>query len=89
LLAGQPLRVASGEATLTTPVDYLSDGTVVHESRRVTMTPSGREIDLQLAYGTPLAGGAFSAWAMMQLEPGHVADADPAYGVGLRFRTKF
>ncbi|MCK5622839.1 MAG: S8 family serine peptidase, partial [Alphaproteobacteria bacterium] len=50
LLAGQPLRVSSGEATVTAPVDYLIDKTVVQDSERVSMTPSGREIDLQLAY---------------------------------------
>lgn len=90
LLAGQPLRVGSGEATLTAPVDYLIDKTVVQESERVSMIPSGREIDLQLAYDAPLGGVAtVSTWMMMQLEPGHVAEADPAYGVGLRFSAKF
>ncbi len=90
LLAGQPLRVSSGEATVTAPVDYLIDKTVVQDSERVSMTPSGREIDLQLAYDTPLgAGAAISGWVMMHLEPGHVASADPAYGVGLRFSAAF
>lgn len=90
LLAGQPLRVSSGEATVTVPVDYLTDKTVVQDSERVSMTPSGREIDLQLAYDTPLGGSAtISGWVMMQLEPGHVANADPAYGVGMRFSAAF
>jgi hypothetical protein len=90
LLAGQPLRVSRGEATVTAPVDYLIDKTVVRESERVSMVPSGREIDLQLAYDTPLGGGgAVSGWLMMQLEPGHVANADPAYGAGLRFSAEF
>jgi len=90
LLAGQPLRVSSGEATVTAPVDYLIDKTVVQDSERVSMVPSGREIDLQLAYDTPLGSSAtISGWMMMQLEPGHVAEADPAYGVGLRFNAKF
>lgn len=90
LLAGQPLRVSSGEATVTAPVDYLADKTVVQGSERVSMTPTGREIDLQLAYDTPLGGGAsVSGWLMMQLEPGHVAAADPAYGAGLRFSAEF
>lgn len=90
LLAGQPLRVSSGEATVTAPVDYLIDKTVVQDSERVSMVPSGREIDLQFAYDTPLGNSAaISGWVMMQLEPGHVAEADPAYGVGLRFNAKF
>jgi hypothetical protein len=68
----------------------LGDKTVVQDSERVSMTPSGREFDLQLAYDTPLAGGAaVSGRLMMQLEPGHVANADPAYGAGLRFNVAF
>lgn len=90
LLAGQPLRISSGEATVTAPVDYLIDKTVVQDSERLSMVPSGREVDLQLAYDTPLGNSAaISGWVMMQLEPGHVAEADPAYGVGLRFNAKF
>ena len=90
LLAGQPLRVSSGEVTVTAPVDYLADKTVVQGSERVSMTPSGREIDLQLAYDSPLGASAVvSGWLMMQFEPGHVAGADPAYGAGMRFSAEF
>ena len=90
LLAGQPLRVSSGEATVTAPVDYLIDKTVVLGSERVSMAPSGREIDLQIAYDASLGQMAsVSGWVMMQLEPGHVADANPAYGVGVRFSAEF
>lgn len=90
LLAGQPLRVASGEATVTAPVDYLADKTVVQGAERVSTTPSGREIDLQIAYAASVFGSAaISGWLMMQLQPGHVADADPAYGAGIRFSTDF
>ena len=90
LLAGQPLRVSSGAVTVTAPVDYLLDKTVVLDSERVSMTPSGREIDLQLAYDTALGDAAnLSGWLMMQLEPGHVANADPAYGIGIRFSAGF
>ncbi len=90
LLAGQPLRVAAGAATLTAPVDYLADKTVVQESERLSMVPTGREIDLQLAYDRPLSGRAgLSGWLMLQFEPGHVAAADPAYGGGIRFDVDF
>jgi hypothetical protein len=90
LLAGQPLRVSSGKATATAPVDYLIDKTVVQGAERVSMTPSGREIDLQIAYDAPLGqASSVSGWLMMQLEPGHVANADPAYGAGIRFSAGF
>lgn len=90
LLAGQPLRVSSGAATLTLPVDYTLDKTVTQASERISLAPSGREIDLQFAYDADLGeSGLMSAWFMMQREPGHVAAADPAYGVGLQFSTEF
>lgn len=90
LLVGQPLRVSDASATLTAPVDYTLDKTVIQESERISLAPTGREIDLQLAYDTALPGDSrVSSWLMMQVEPGHVADANPAYGVGLRFSSEF
>lgn len=90
LLAGQPLRVNAGEARLTVPVEYLPDKTVVSDSERVSMAPSGRQYDLQLAYASALGENAsFSTYVMMQLEPGHVARAAPAYGAGIRFSAEF
>ncbi len=89
-LAGQPLRVNRASASLTVPVALTPDETVVQESGRVDVTPSGREIDLQLSYDRPLRPGmGVSSWLMMQLEPGHDARADTAYGVGLTFRVAF
>ncbi len=90
LLAGQPLRVYEAQATLTVPVDYGPDKSVVQESGRVSLVPTGRELDIQLAYDTPVSSAArLSGWLMMQLEPGHVADAGPAYAIGMRFRASF
>jgi len=90
VLAGQPLRVSSASASLTVPVGYELDKTVVQASERVSLVPSGREIDVQLAYDTPVgAQGSFAGWLMMQLEPGHDADAATAYAVGLRFGMSF
>lgn len=90
LLAGQPLRVYDADATLTVPVALDADENVIQESERVAVTPTGREIDLQFAYDTPLIPGAsLSTWLLMQLQPGHDADAEPGYGAGLKFRFVF
>lgn len=90
LLAGQPLRVYDADATLTVPVALDADENVTRESERVEVTPSGREIDIQFAYDTPLIPGTnLSTWLLMQLQPGHDADAEPAYGAGVRFRLAF
>jgi hypothetical protein len=90
ILAGQPLRVNAASARLTLPVDYGTDKTVIQKSERVSLVPTGREIDLQLAYDTSTgAHGNFSGWLMMQLEPGHDASAAPAYAMGVRFGISF
>ena len=58
---------------------------MTRKSERVEVTPSGREIDIQFAYDTPLMpGGNLSTWLLMQLEPGHDAEAEPAYGAGCK-----
>lgn len=90
LLVGQPLRVYAADATVTVPVALTDTGKTVHASERVDLSPSGREIDLQFAYDLPLAEGMnLSSWLLMRLEPGHDADADPAYGAGVAFRLTF
>ncbi len=90
LIVGQPLRVFDAGATATVPVALSGEGGAVQESERLDLTPSGREIDVQFAYDRALAPGMdLSSWLMMQIEPGHDADASPAYGVGLSFRMAF
>lgn len=89
-LAGQPLRVHNASAVLTTPAGYGADESVSYESERVSLIPSGREIDLQLAYERAIGNNiGISAWLMMQTEPGHVAGAPPAQGIGLQFSMNF
>ena len=90
LLVGQPLRVNKAEATLTLPTARDLAGNVIRDSRRLDLTPSGREIDLQLAYERTLDSGlAVSSFLMMQLQPGHQANAAPAFGAGLKLRKRF
>ena len=89
-LAGQPLRVFDADARLTLPVERDLDGNVTQQSEQVTLTPSGREIDLQIAYRRPLPGGFdLSSWAMMQLQPGHDQNADPGYAAGLKLELNY
>ena len=90
LLVGQPLRVQQADATLTVPVGMTADEVVVRESQRVDLSPSGREMNLQLAYHRVLWEGAqLSSWLMMRTEPGHDAAAPNDYGVGLVFRVAY
>ena len=78
------------EATLTAPTAMALDGSILFASERVDVSPSGREIDLQAAYShAPAPGWLASYHLMMQLEPGHDADAEPAYGAAIKLKVGF
>lgn len=90
LLVGQPLRVYNASATVDLPVGVTADNEVVRNRDRVGVTPSGREIDLQLAYDIGVLPGVdVSSWMMMMLEPGHDARADTAYAAGIKLELGF
>jgi hypothetical protein len=86
----QPLRVASGGFTLAVPVSYdyatLQAG---YDNRFFNLAPTGREVDLEAAYGLPLLGGEFSANAFARRDPGNVAALAPDVGGALRFTRGF
>jgi subtilisin family serine protease len=83
----QPLRTSGGGHVLNLPVSYdyatLSAG---YELRRLNLTPSGRELDLEAAYGLPILGGAgwLSANAFLRHQPGHVAAMESDRGAAIR-----
>ena len=90
LLVGQPLRVSSARATLTVPVGITADEAVISDSRRVDLSPGGREMNLQLAYDRDLWSGAgLSSWLLVRTQPGHDRSAANDYGIGLSFRMAF
>jgi hypothetical protein len=88
----QPLRVRSGGLDLRVPVSYsyetLSAG---YESRHLNLAPTGREIDLEAAYGFDLLGGAghLSGNAFARRHPGNVAAMDSDLGAAIRFTLGF
>jgi hypothetical protein len=89
-LIGQPLRVREARATLTAPTAMAPDGSIQFASERTDLAPSGREIDLQAAYShAPAPGWLASYYLMMQLEPGHDEEAEPAYGAAIKLKVGF
>ena len=75
---------------LSVPVARDLQGRIHRRTERVDALPSGRQIDLQLAYDREiLPGWSASSWLMMSLEPGHDEGADPAYGTGIKMRLEF
>ena len=85
----QPLRVERGHMTLTHD-DYYDENEVLH-SRTVgiDLGSSGRQIDYQLQYTTPLTKnrdlGLFAYYAQDYLHQAHQHD----YGLGIRLKGTF
>lgn len=90
ILLGQPLRAYAAAATVTVPVALSPDGEVTQRSERVTLTPTGREIDLQLAYESMLARGVdLSSWLLLQYQPGHDRRAGTGAAAGIKLGIDF
>ena len=88
----QPLRVRSGGLDLMVPVSYSYDSlSAGYESRFLNLAPTGREIDLEAAYGFDMLAGAghLSANAFARRHPGNVAAMDPDLGAAIRFTLGF
>lgn len=86
----QPLRVAKGgvELNLPTSYDYFTRQ-AGFETQFVSLAPTGREQDIELAYATPLWGGHFGANIYLRKEPGNIERAPNDVGVALRFSKAF
>ncbi len=86
----QPLRVRSGGLDLNMPVSYdYSDGSVGYERRFFNLSPTGREIDVEAAYGLGLWRGHLSANAFLRREPGHIEALGDDLGGAIRLTLGF
>ena len=88
----QPLRVESGGFRMMLPTAYDYDtGLATSSLSRFSLSPSGRELDAELSYGSALFGNA--GWIggnlFVRRQPGHVASADEDYGAAVRFTLGF
>jgi hypothetical protein len=90
LRISQPLRVESGELGLLLPSawDY-STLTATYERQVLSLSPSGREIDAELAWHGTLLGGQSSLSLFWRKDPGHYAEAPDDAGVALRWSRGF
>jgi hypothetical protein len=88
----QPLRVAHGGFAMMLPTSYdYSTETSTSSLSRMSLTPSGRELDAELSYGSTLLGG--NAWLGGNLfyrrQPGHIASQPDDKGAAIRFSLGF
>ena len=85
LALSRPLYVSRGEATLTIPQARDFPGNIYSEDERVSLKPTGRELDLEAAYQWRLRGGTeLGAYFLYQREPFHLKDraaATTIYGI--------
>ena len=90
LRIAQPLRVQSGGLNFDLPVAYSYDTlTATNATSTVNLSPSGREIDGELAWRGPLWGGGASASLFYRHNPGHFARLADDKGMALTWKTGF
>lgn len=92
LRIAQPLRVEHGGFAMMLPTSYDYVTLTAGKSlSTMSLTPSGREIDTELSYGSSLLGDR--AWIGGNLfyrrQPGHIAAADGDLGAAIRFSLGF
>jgi hypothetical protein len=86
----QPLRVESGGLNLSLPVDYSYETqTATYGIRTLALSPTGRELDAELAWYGRLFSGNAAASLFLRKDPGHYASLPLDKGVALRWSTGF
>ncbi|WDF72983.1 S8 family peptidase [Novosphingobium sp. KACC 22771] len=89
LRVSQPLRVASGGMNFHLPVAYDYDTGAVWGMRRLSLAPTGREVDAELAWQFPLKGGSAGLNLFWRGNPGHYAALPDDRGVSLGWKKGF
>jgi hypothetical protein len=88
----QPLRVEHGGFAMMLPTSYdYATGTATDTLSRLSLQPSGREVDAEMSYGTWLLGdnGWLGANLFYRRQPGHIANLRDDKGAAVRFALNF
>ena len=90
LRISQPLRVESGGLNLNLPVNYsYATMSPTYGIRTLALSPTGRELDAELAWRGRLLMGDGAASVFVRKDPGHYANIGTDEGVALRWSTGF
>ena len=92
LRIAQPLRVSSGGLDLNLPTDwtYENGGAVAQWSvQRLNLAPTGREMDVELAYSLVFGPGSLQTNLFYRRNPGNFAALPADYGLALRYGFHF
>ena len=88
LRLAQPLRIEAGRARLRWVSGRTPEGQVTVERAALSLEPSGRQLDLELFYSRPWAGGEAHLAAIASRDAGHLRDEDEA-ALLARYRLTF
>ena len=89
ITVAQPLRAERGAVTTRLAVDIDADWTLVHAERSGSLTPSGREMSIELAYRRSVFGADLALATRYTSEPFHVATADDNLALWLGFQSRY
>ena len=86
----QPLRVESGSVEIAYPSARTPDRKILTESFRASLSPDGRQIDLQAGVVLPLSrNSTFGAQAWISHNPGHIRHSPSIFGAAIAYRSNF
>jgi hypothetical protein len=92
LRIAQPLRVERGGFAMMLPTSYdYVTGLATDTMQRMSLSPSGREVDGELSYGRSLLDGKawFGGNLFYRRDPGHIANSPDDVGAAIRFSLGF
>ncbi len=88
LRVSQPLRVEAGRARLRWVSGRSPDGQLELQQADLSLEPSGRQLDLEVAYSRPLAGGRAHMAAIASHDAGH-AEGEREVSILARYSRRF
>jgi hypothetical protein len=92
LRLAQPLRVEHGGFAMWLPTAYdYTTGIATDSLTRMSLRPTGRELDGELSYGSSLMAGRawFGGNLFYRRDPGHIASSPDDVGGAIRFTLGF
>ena len=86
----QPLRVESGSVEIAYPSARTPDRKILNESFRTSLSPDGRQIDLQAGVVLPLSRNSkLGAQAWISHNSGHIRHSPSIFGAAIAYRSNF
>ncbi|MFX8160701.1 hypothetical protein ABTL01_20275, partial [Acinetobacter baumannii] len=78
----QPFRVSHGgiDLDLPTSYDYWAARADGFTTQRLNLAPTGRELDIEMAYSRPFGPGAFDTHLYWRRDPNNIAALPDDYG---------